>query len=147
MASDSGKGEKLSLEMVMIAIQESKEELSKQIDTKTTTIQSLLTKIDAALSTLADQVEEMEGRISANKDNIKDATTHVEKLEKEVKVLKDKVDDLENRSWRNNIQILNLPEKAEGSNATGFIDGLIPGKASQRRQRTAETETHDCKAA
>lgn len=66
------------------------------------------------LSTLADQDEEIEGQISADKDNIKDNTTHLEKLENEVQSLKDKVDDLKNRSRRNNIWILNLPEKADG---------------------------------
>ena len=94
MAADAGESGKLSLEMVLSAIRESKEELSTQMNIKTTTIRSSLTKVETALSTLADQVEEMEGRISANEDNIRDATTHVEKLEKEVKFLKEKVDDL-----------------------------------------------------
>lgn len=66
------------------------------------------------ISTLADQVEEIEGQISADKDNIKDNTTRLEKLENEVQSLKDKVDDLEKRSRCNNIWILNLPKKADG---------------------------------
>lgn len=45
---------------------------------------------------------------------------------KEMRLLKDKVDDLENRSRRNNIRILNLPEKAEGRDAAGFMERAIP---------------------
>lgn len=45
---------------------------------------------------------------------MEDATRHVEMLEKEVKHLKEKMDDLVNGSRRNNIRLLNLPERAEG---------------------------------
>lgn len=68
----------------MAASQESKEEISRQIDAKTTSIQSSLSEIETVMSKQADQVEGMEGRISANEDNIKDATKHTGKLEKEV---------------------------------------------------------------
>ena len=124
MATGSSKGGSPSLEAVMAAIQERKEEISRQIDAKTTSIQSSLSKIEMAMSTLADQVEEMEGHISANEDNIKDATTHIGKLE-EVQSLKGKVDDL-NRSRCNNIRVLGLPENAEGRDAAGFLERVLP---------------------
>ena len=65
--------ETFSLETVMKAIKESKEDLSKQIDAKTISIQNTLTKIETSLSTLSEQVEEIEGRIAANEDNMSNA--------------------------------------------------------------------------
>ena len=64
--------------------------------------------------------------MSANKDNIKDARDRVDEMEKLIKHLKDKTDDLENRSRRSNIRILNLPEQAEGQDTVGFLEKFIP---------------------
>ncbi|KAL7393376.1 hypothetical protein ABVT39_009912 [Epinephelus coioides] len=47
------------------AIQEAKEDLTKHIDKKTADIQTTLTKIESSLSTLSEQVEEIETRFSA----------------------------------------------------------------------------------
>lgn len=110
----------LSLEAVMSAIWESKDDLSTQIDTKTAGIQTTLTKIESSLSSLADQVAEMEGRVSANEDNLGDALKRLDKTEKELQYVKDKLDDLEDRSRRNNIRIFNIPEKSEGQDAAAF---------------------------
>ena len=126
MATSSPKGGSPALDAVMAAIQESKEEISRQIDAKTTSIQSSLSKIETLMSTPADQVEEMEGCISANEDNMKDATMQIGKLEKEVQSLRDKVEDLENRIRCNNIRILSLPKDAEGCDAVGFLERVIP---------------------
>ena len=49
---EARKEKSLSLETVIMAIIESKEDLSKQIDAKTTNIQNTLMKIETSLSTL-----------------------------------------------------------------------------------------------
>ena len=122
----AGKDKSLSLETVMMAVRESKEDLSKQIDAKTTNIQNTLLKIETSLSTLSEQVEEMEGRIAANEDIVSDALKRLNKSEKELRYVKDKLDDLEDRSRRNNIRIFNILEKSEGWDATGFLQRIIP---------------------
>lgn len=48
------------------------------------------------------------------------------KLEKENSYLKEKVDDLENRSTSSNLRFLNIPEEAEGRDMMGFVKHLIP---------------------
>ena len=58
MASD--KSGSLTLESVLEAIQGCKEDLSKQIEAKTSSIQSTLTKIESSLTTLSDQVGALE---------------------------------------------------------------------------------------
>ena len=68
----------------------------------------------------------MKTRVSANEDNIKDTRDRVDKMEKLITHLKDKTDDLENRSRRSNIRIVNVPEQAEGRDAVGFLEKFIP---------------------
>lgn len=75
MATGSPEGEYFTHDAVMSAIWESNEEISGQLDTKSTSIQSSPSKFETALSTLADQVEKSEGLVSAIEDNIKDTTS------------------------------------------------------------------------
>lgn len=49
----------------------------------------------------------------------------VDKMDKLITHLKDKTDDLENRSRRSNIRIINVPEKAEGRDPVGFLERLF----------------------
>lgn len=66
-------GEKeTSFSKLLDAIQETKEDLTKHIDKETADIQTTLTKIESSLSTLAEQVDEIQTRVSANEDDIKD---------------------------------------------------------------------------
>uniref|UniRef100_A0A667X2L4 L1 transposable element RRM domain-containing protein n=1 Tax=Myripristis murdjan TaxID=586833 RepID=A0A667X2L4_9TELE len=96
------------------------------MDKKTADIQTSLSKIETSLSTLSEQVQELETRVGANEDNINEYCSRTEKLEKQVSFLKEKVDDLENRSRRSNVRIINIPEKMEGRDTTGFLEQLIP---------------------
>jgi len=107
------------------AIQETKEDLTKHIDKKTADIQTTLTKIESSLSTLSEQVEEIQTRVSANEDDIKDTRDRVAEMEKLITHLKVKTDDLENRSRRSNIRIINVPEQAEGRDVVGFLEKFI----------------------
>ncbi|KAI4879707.1 hypothetical protein NFI96_001810 [Prochilodus magdalenae] len=68
----------------------------------------------------------MEIRVEANEDNLTDARTRIGKMEKEIAFLKEKTDDLENRSRRSNVKIVNIPERAEGNDAVGYVERLLP---------------------
>uniref|UniRef100_A0A673NI37 L1 transposable element RRM domain-containing protein n=1 Tax=Sinocyclocheilus rhinocerous TaxID=307959 RepID=A0A673NI37_9TELE len=103
--------EKLTLKSLMKVICDSNDELTSHINKTTTDIQTSRTKIELSLSTLAEQIDEMQTRKGANEDNLKDTY---------------KTDDLENRSRRSNIKITNIPEKSEGSDTVGYLESLIP---------------------
>ena len=64
--------------------------------------------------------------MGANEDDIKDARDRVDKMEKLKTHLKDKTDDLENRSRRSNIRMINVPEQAKGRDAVGLLEKFIP---------------------
>ncbi len=60
---------------------------------------------------------EDDNRISTTEDSLRARESELSALTKTVTQLQAKVDDLENRGRRKNLQIVGLPEKSEGSNS------------------------------
>ncbi len=58
-------------------------------------------------------------RVSTTEDSLRARESKLSALTKTVTQLQAKVDDLENRGRRKNLQIVGLPEKSEGSNSWG----------------------------
>uniref|UniRef100_A0A8C1LNQ7 L1 transposable element RRM domain-containing protein n=1 Tax=Cyprinus carpio TaxID=7962 RepID=A0A8C1LNQ7_CYPCA len=79
----------------------------------------------ALLSTLGEHVAELEHRVSSNEDNLSDIQKRLKSIEGENSYLRDKLDELENRSRAYNLRFIHVPEKSEGKNIHGFIGGLI----------------------
>lgn len=55
-----------------------------------------------------------------------DAQPRISTLEKQVAMLTEHIDDLENRGLRKNVRILGLREEVEGANAATFLESWIP---------------------
>lgn len=64
--------------------------ISRHIDSVIGDVQSHLSNIQISLTTLEEQVEEIQQRVSANEYNIQSATVTIAALEKEVTMLKHK---------------------------------------------------------
>lgn len=118
----------MSLQTIWEAIQQSKAEMTAHIDSKIEPLQTSLNNIHGALSSLGDQISELEQRVSSNEDNVDNLTTRVQSLEVENAYLKEKVDEAENRSRINNLRFINVPEKSEGVDVIGFLTQLILGQ-------------------
>ncbi|MGH0149392.1 UNVERIFIED_CONTAM: hypothetical protein FKN15_025280 [Acipenser sinensis] len=118
----------ITLQMLWKAIEESEADLFQHIDSKTADIQMKLTNIQSWVSTVAEQTAEVKNRVSANEDNLQDATDSIKQLEKEMSFLKDKTQDLENMSRRSNICLVRLPE---GRDTVRFVALLIPQLTGQ----------------
>lgn len=69
-----------------------------------------------------DNIKEIFEGFKMEMDNIKD---EIKLLKEKIELADVKIDDLENRSRRNNIIIFNLPEGAEGSDLNGFVSKLL----------------------
>lgn len=69
-----------SFSKLLEAIQETKDDLTKHIDKKTADTQTTLTQIESSLSTLAEQVEEIQTRVSTNEDDIKETRDRVDEM-------------------------------------------------------------------
>ncbi|KAL0183486.1 hypothetical protein M9458_019182 [Cirrhinus mrigala] len=94
-------------------------------DEKSDSIHSSLSIIQNSLSTLGDQVNLLEQHVGANEDNVQVCVTRIQQLKKDNSYLIDKVDDLENRNWRNILRFVGVHESSEGNDITGFMSWLI----------------------
>lgn len=74
----------------------------------------------------SERLVQAENRIGDVEDDIAGEKTKMAALEKQVSELTSKVDDLENRSRRSNLRLINLPEKIEKGNAAAFLENWLP---------------------
>ena len=79
-----------------------------------TNTKSNVTELEKGLNAVNDDVAEMKESVKWKAADLK----QLEDLEREV-------EDLRNRSRRNNVVFYNIPEKSEGNNCVSFIQGFI----------------------
>ena len=79
-----------------------------------TNIKSNVIELEKGLNAVNDDVAEMKGSVKRKAADLK----QLEDLEREV-------EDLRNRSRRNNVVFYNILEKSEGNNCVAFIQGFI----------------------
>ena len=87
----------------------------------------MLDKINNQLSTRKSNVTELEKGLNAVNDDVAEMKESM-KRKADLKQLEDperEVEDLRNRSRRNNLVFYNIPEKSEGDNCVAFIQGFI----------------------
>lgn len=73
-----------------------------------------------------ERVECAELRISGTEEIVASLQAKVQSLENKSKEMEDKLVDLEARSRRSNLRLVNLPEKVEGDDACSFLEAWIP---------------------
>lgn len=64
--------------------------------------------------------------ISNVEDTVNSGKDKTNALAKQVTLLTNKLDDLENRSRRSNLPLVNVPEKVEGADAVAFPEKWLP---------------------
>lgn len=69
----------------------------------------------------ASTVQEIEGALNRHDSIITDVEKAVSELKREIGKLRDRNDDLENRSRRQNLRIIGIPEDVENGNPTAFM--------------------------
>uniref|UniRef100_A0A3B4F0H5 L1 transposable element RRM domain-containing protein n=1 Tax=Pundamilia nyererei TaxID=303518 RepID=A0A3B4F0H5_9CICH len=82
-----------------------------------------------------------EMRISSVEDAVNPEKGKTDALVKQVALLTNKLEDLENRSRRSNLRLVNVPEKIEGNDAVAFLEKWLPevlGPATFPRQPLIE---------
>ena len=95
----------------------------------------MLDKINNQLSTIKQDitntksnVTELEKGLNAVNDDVAEMKESVKRKAADLKQLEDlerEVEDLRNRSRRNNVVFYNIQEKSEGNNCVAFIQGFI----------------------
>lgn len=95
-------------------------ETSESQDTKLNAIQSATRVVEAELSDIATRLSDVEPRIDFLKDANKALEENPPATKSEVEVLRQKLDDLENRIRQNNLRFIGFPEGCEGQDAAAF---------------------------
>ena len=90
-------------------------------------INERLIRIENDISTIKGKVAQLEDGLNYTKSELAEMKGKLEeKVEKDLlKDLEREVEDLRNRSRRNNLVFYNIPEKAEGQDCAAFIKGFI----------------------
>lgn len=100
--------------------------LTKVIEDKLGPVSLLLQAQGKQLEDHETRIKEAEARISVLEDATNPAMDKLQSLEKRVKELSERTDDLENRGRRKNIRIIGLPDGAEGSDPISFFECWLP---------------------
>uniref|UniRef100_A0A669BXB9 Uncharacterized protein n=1 Tax=Oreochromis niloticus TaxID=8128 RepID=A0A669BXB9_ORENI len=107
-------------------IREVTNSISEVIDQKLSTLSGTLEKISSSLENISKRVTEAEQRISDVEDGVTDLAGRLAEAEEKIKIMAKSLDDLENRSRRDNIRIINLKEGAEGDSPIQFFEAWLP---------------------
>uniref|UniRef100_H3BD89 L1 transposable element RRM domain-containing protein n=1 Tax=Latimeria chalumnae TaxID=7897 RepID=H3BD89_LATCH len=100
--------------------------LLNKIVTDTSSITTKIITIDAKLDMMDDRLDEMEIRISTLEDHEEESKEKMADMEKKLLKAWDCVKDLENRSRRNNVCIMGLPEGIEDGKPIEFLTKNLP---------------------
>lgn len=92
----------------------------------------ILTELKSSISAVKTSLLEQEQKLKDVEESLTDVDGRVTALEstcsalsKDNEKLRIKLDDLENRSRRNNIRVIGIPEGSEGSHPSAFIEALV----------------------
>lgn len=121
--------------MIMNAITDMRDEFSANFTGVLTAIQGI--KHD--FNEFSNRLAEAEQRIGDTEDNVTTLQKSAADLQKQVLSLSAKTEHQENRSRRNNLHLINLPEGAEGRDAAAFLESWLPevfGAGSPRSQHS-----------
>ena len=110
---------------IIRAITEMRDEFSANF-ARVLTITTAIQGIKHDFSEFCNRLVEAEQRIGDTEDSVTTLEKTVTTLQKQVTFLIAKTEDQENRSRRNNLRLINLPEGAEGRDATAFLERWLP---------------------
>lgn len=107
-------------------IREATQNFSDIVEEKLSKISGTLEKISTTLESQSKRITEAEQRISQAEDMVSSLAERLTDAEKRIQVLADGMDDLESRSRRDNIHVLNLKEDVEGKRPIHFFESWLP---------------------
>uniref|UniRef100_A0A8C5PCI5 Uncharacterized protein n=1 Tax=Leptobrachium leishanense TaxID=445787 RepID=A0A8C5PCI5_9ANUR len=100
--------------------------LSPLLDEKLGRLSASLELALSQLTSQAQRLTEVEDRVSTLEDGLTPLQTTVDSHDSLLSTLLDKIDDLENRSRRNNLRIVGLPETVKGPQLQHFVSTWLP---------------------
>lgn len=101
-------------------------------------MKSGLVQIRANMQAHTNRLNEVEQRIAQNEEDIQTTQTHNAKSDSITQTILDKMDDLENRSQRNNLRIVGLPETYKAQDLMQLCALKIPKALGLKKQCDVE---------
>lgn len=77
------------------------------------------------MQAINERVKATEERISTVEDQLSPMSKDLKRATQQIAFLLNKVDDLENRSRRNNVRVVGVPEKSEGKDPVSFFESWL----------------------
>lgn len=108
------------------ALQEMTEKITKVIDDKLGSLAQTVQAHSQQLEQTTVRLNEAENRIAEAESSVDTANARIQSLTRQVSSLAEHLDDIENRGRRKNLRIIGLPENAEGTNPTAYLQTWIP---------------------
>uniref|UniRef100_H3APF8 L1 transposable element RRM domain-containing protein n=1 Tax=Latimeria chalumnae TaxID=7897 RepID=H3APF8_LATCH len=99
---------------------------STQLTANDTEVKQAVLALQQSQDRLGARLTEAERRISKVEDEGVEETQRLQRVEQQLAAAVNRIDDLENRSRRNNIRIVGFPEGVEGGNPRKFLQAVIP---------------------
>lgn len=122
-----GQSNEMSEIHEMFATMMKKLEKLDGIETKLKNIEINMAEIKESLEYAHAEIEDLKKENESNKENQAQAKERIEILERDNKILRDKVTDIQARSMRDNLLFFNMPEMEE-ENTTSVIHELLESK-------------------
>ena len=107
-------------------IREVTQNFGDMMEEKLSKFTETLEKISTTLESQSKRITEAEQRVSDVEDTVTGLQGRLAEAEKKIKLMADGMDDMENRSRRDNICVLNLKESTEGKKTIHFFEGWLP---------------------
>lgn len=107
-------------------IREVTQNFSDTMEVKLSKFTETLEKISTTLENQSKRIAEAEQRVSEVEDVVSGLEGRLAEAEKKIKVLAANMEDMENRSRRDNIRVLNLKEGTEGKRPVQFFETWLP---------------------
>lgn len=85
-----------------------------------------ISEVKADVRGFSSRMDEAERRISDVEDTVNSETSKIAKLAQQIDDLTSKLDEMENRSRRCNLRLVNLPSRVEGDDPVGYITKWLP---------------------
>lgn len=89
-------------------------------------IRKATTSMEGKLSALMKRISDVEARVEFLEANDRDLQSNPPARMAEIEVLRDKITDMEDRSRRNNLRFLGIPEGNEGTDMEAFLEEVLP---------------------
>lgn len=100
--------------------------LTKVIDSKISTVLEAIKEQTSQLQAISARMNEAEKRIADVEDTATLSEAKLAQFEKQIREMREHIDELDNRGRRCNVRIVGLPEGTEGLDPVKFLEKWIP---------------------